>query len=325
MEEREFGRSGLRTSAIGFGTWPIGGTFVKEGYGGVDDREAIAAIRRAVDLGITCFDTAPAYGLGRAEEILAEALGPRRKDVVVVTKCGIPFVPEERRFGRNATYDHIIESAEESLRRLRTDYLDLLLIHWPDEGTPAEETMRALNELHRSGKARYIGVSNFSPEQMADCLRHGPLHAEQVGYNLFDRRREGETFAFCREHGIGIMAYGPLAHGLLTGQFSEETTFGEQDWRAGGKAFGLPIFERENLIRNVRVVEQLKGFAAERGYTVAQLALAWVLRRPEVSVALVGARTAAEIEAALPAAEWRLDEADLATIEGIMQGAAGNG
>ncbi len=251
-------------------------------------REAIAAIRRAVDLGITCFDTAPAYGLGRAEEILAEALGPRRKDVVVVTKCGIPFVPEERRFGRNATYDHIIESAEESLRRLHTDYLDLLLIHWPDEGTPAEETMRALNELHRSGKARYIGVSNFSPEQMADCLRHGPLHAEQVGYNLFDRRREGETFAFCREHGIGIMAYGPLAHGLLTGQFSEETTFGEQDWRAGGKAFGLPIFERENLIRNVRVVEQLKGFAAERGYTVAQLALAWVLRRPEVSVALVG-------------------------------------
>ena len=325
MEEREFGRSGLRTSAIGFGTWPIGGTFVKEGYGGVDDREAIAAIRRAVDLGITCFDTAPAYGLGRAEEILAEALGPRRKDVVVVTKCGIPFVPEERRFGRNATYDHIIKSAEESLRRLRTDYLDLLLIHWPDEGTPAEETMRALNELHRSGKARSIGVSNFSPEQMADCLRHGPLHAEQVGYNLFDRRREGETFAFCREHGIGIMAYGPLAHGLLTGQFSEETTFGEQDWRAGGKAFGLPIFERENLIRNVRVVEQLKGFAAERGYTVAQLALAWVLRRPEVSVALVGARTVAEIEAALPAAEWRLDEADLATIEGIMQGAAGNG
>lgn len=324
MEERSFGKSDLRASAIGFGTWPIGGTFVKEGYGGVDDQEAIAAIRRAVDLGITCFDTAPAYGLGRAEEVLATALGPRRKDVVIVTKCGIPFIPEERRFGRNATYDHILQSAEESLRRLKTDYLDLLLIHWPDEGTPAEETMRALNELRQAGKARYIGVSNFSPQQMADCLQYGPLHAEQVGYNLFDRRREGETFDFCLEHGIGVMAYGPLAHGLLTGAFTAETTFGEQDWRASGKAFGLPIFERENLARNARVVERLQAFAADRGYTVAQLALAWVLRHPAVSVALVGARTVAEIEAALPAVGWKLTAGDLASIEDIMQDAAGN-
>src|SRR5439155_8009766 len=143
--ERNSGAGELRASAIGFGTWPIGGTFVKEGYGGVDDREAIAAIRRAVDLGITCFDTAPAYGLGRAEEILAEALGPRRKDVVVVTKCGIPFIPEERKFGRNATYDHIVESIDESLRRLRFDHVDLKLIHWPDWNTFADETMYRSN------------------------------------------------------------------------------------------------------------------------------------------------------------------------------------
>jgi aryl-alcohol dehydrogenase-like predicted oxidoreductase len=324
MEERNFGGSDLRTSVIGFGTWPIGGTFVKEGYGGVDDQEAIDAIRRAVDLGITCFDTAPAYGLGRAEEILAEALGPRRKDVAVVTKCGIPFIPEERKFGRNATYDHIVESTEESLRRLRSDYVDLMLVHWPDVNTPAEETMRALNHLRESGKARYVGVSNFSPEQMADCLRYGPLHAEQVGYNLFDRRREPETLPFCQEHGIGVMAYGPLAHGLLTGAFTAETTFGERDWRATGQAFGLPIFERENLAKNVAVVERLKAFARERDRTVAQLALAWVLRHPAVSVALVGARNSAEIEAALPAVGWRLSEAELAEIEEIMQGAAGN-
>nr|MBA2276974.1 aldo/keto reductase [Chloroflexia bacterium] len=278
MDERVFGTSGLRTSAIGFGTWPIGGTSVKAGYGGVDDREAVAAIRRAVDLGITCFDTAPAYGLGRAEEVLAEALGPRRQDIIIVTKCGIPYLPEEQRFGRDATYDQIIQSTEESLRRLRTDYLDLLLIHWPDEATPAAETMRALVELRDAGKTRFIGVSNFSPQQMADCLEYGPLHAEQVGYNLFDRRREGETFAFCQEHGIGVMAYGPLAHGLLSGQFTKETTFGERDWRAGETVFGLPLFTRENFGRNVRVVERLKAFAAERGYTVAQLALAWVLR-----------------------------------------------
>lgn len=324
MEERGFGTSGLRTSAIGFGTWPIGGTWDKAGYGGVDDREAIAAIRRAADLGVTCFDTAPAYGLGRAEEVLAEALGARRQDVVIVTKCGIPFLPEEQRFGRDATYGQIIQSAEESLRRLRTDYLDLLLIHWPDEGTPAAETMRALVELRDAGKVRFIGVSNFSPQQMADCLRYGPLHAAQVGYNLFDRRHEGETFAFCQEHGIGVMAYGPLAHGLLAGQFTEETTFGERDWRAGGSIFGLPLFTRENFVRNVRVVERLKAFAAARGYTVAQLALAWVLRHPAVSVALVGARTSAEIETALPALDWHLDESELTAIETIMADAAGN-
>lgn len=323
MDTRTWGNSGLTTSSIGFGTWPIGGTFVKEGYGGVDDREAIAAIRHAIDLGVTCFDTAPAYGLGRAETVLGEALGARRKDVIVVTKCGIPFVEEEGRFGRNATHDHIIASTEESLRNLGTDYIDVLLIHWPDVNTPAEETMRALNGLREAGKIRHAGVSNFSNEQLADCLKYGPLVCNQVGYNLFDRRREAETFAFCQQHGIGIMAYGPLAHGLLTGTFTAETTFGARDWRATGKAFGLPIFEHDNLIKNVAVVDQLKAFAEARGHTVAQLALAWVLRNPAVSIALVGARKADEIETALPAATWHLSDADSATIGQIMAGAAG--
>lgn len=324
MDRRAWGDSGLTTAPIGFGTWPIGGTAVKEGYGGVDDAEAIAAIRRAIDLGVDLFDTAPAYGLGRAEQVLAEALGPRRKEVIVVTKCGIPWSDEEGKFGRNATYDHIIASAEESLRNLRSDYIDILLIHWPDVNTPAAETMRALNDLRAAGKIRHAGVSNFSNEQLADCLQHGPLVCNQVGYNLFDRRREAETFPFCREHGIGIMAYGPLAHGLLTGTFTRETTFGERDWRATGKAFGLPIFERDNLVKNVAVVDELKAFAEGRGHTVAQLALAWVLRHPAVSIALVGARKADEIATALPAADWHLSDDDAATIARIMAGAAGN-
>ena len=324
MDTRAWGTSGLSTSSIGFGTWPIGGTSVKEGYGGVDDQEAIAAIRHAIDLGVTCFDTAPAYGLGRAEQVLAEALGSRRKEVIVVTKCGIPFIEEEGKFGRNATYDAIIASTEESLRHLRSDYIDVLLIHWPDVNTPAEETMRALNELRASGKIRHAGVSNFSNAQLADCLQYGPLVCNQVGYNLFDRRREAETFAFCREHGIGIMAYGPLAHGLLTGAFTQGTTFNAKDWRASGKAFGLPIFEHDNFVRNVAVVDQLEAFAAERGHTVAQLALAWVLRSPDVSIALVGARKADEIETALPAASWHLSDDDAAAIERMMGGAAGN-
>ena len=324
MDTRPWGDSGLSTASIGFGTWPIGGTAVKEGYGGVDDQEAIAAIRHAIDLGVTCFDTAPAYGLGRAEQVLAEALGPRRQDVIVVTKCGIPYSEEEGKFGRNATHDHIIASVEESLRHLRSDYIDVLLIHWPDVNTPAEETMRALNGLRESGKIRHAGVSNFSNEQLADCLHYGPLVCNQVGYNLFDRRREAETFPFCRERGVGIMAYGPLAHGLLTGTFTRETTFGAQDWRASGKAFGLPIFERDNLIKNVAVADGLKAFAEERGRTLPQLALAWVLRESAVSVALVGARKADEIATALPAASWHLSDDDVAAIERLMGGAAGN-
>lgn len=324
MDTRPWGDSGLSTASIGFGTWPIGGTAVKEGYGGVDDQEAIAAIRHAIDLGVTCFDTAPAYGLGRAERVLAEALGPRRQEVIVVTKCGIPYPEEEGKFGRNATHDHIIASVEESLRHLRSDYIDVLLIHWPDVNTPAEETMRALNGLRESGKIRHAGVSNFSNEQLADCLQYGPIVCNQVGYNLFDRRREAETFPFCRERGVGIMAYGPLAHGLLTGTFTRETTFGAQDWRASGKAFGLPIFERDNFIKNVAVADGLKAFAEERGHTLPQLALAWVLRESAVSVALVGARKADEIATALPAASWHLSDDDVAAIERLMGGAAGN-
>lgn len=323
MEYRTFGNTDLKVSAIGFGTWPIGGTYTEQGYGGVDDQEAIAAIRHALDLGITCFDTAPAYGLGRAEGVLAKALGADRSRVVLVTKCGIPFVPEEKKFGRNSTYAHILQSAEESLQRMATDYLDVLLIHWPDPSTPIEETMKAMVDLQKSGKARYVGVSNFSVPQVEQALATCPLAVQQIGYNLFDRRREGEL-PWLREHGVGVMAYGPLAHGLLTGTFTANTTFGEQDWRASGKAFGLPIFEGENFVKNVAVVDQLKSIAKEHGRSVAQLAIAWVLRRAEVTTALIGARKPNEIDDSAHAADLHLSQSDLDRIETIMQGAAGN-
>lgn len=237
MEYRFFGNSNLKVSTVGFGTWPIGGTATAEGYGGVDDAEAIAAIRRALDLGITCFDTAPAYGLGRAETILGKALGADRKNVVVVTKCGIPWDPAQGKFGRNSSYGHIMESTEESLRFLGTDYIDVLLIHWPDPETPLSEPMRALADLQTSGKVRHIGVSNFSTQQVDECLTHTQLVVQQIGYNLFDRRREAEL-SWMREHNVGVMAYGPLAHGLLAGAFTPDTTFAEKDWRASGKALG---------------------------------------------------------------------------------------
>jgi len=258
-----------------------------------------------------------------ADELLARALGAERSRVVIVTKCGIPFVPEEKKFGRNSTYAHIVESAEESLQRMKTNYLDVLLIHWPDPSTPIEETMHALVDLQHSGKVRYVGVSNFSVPQVEQALASCPLAVQQIGYNLFDRRREGEL-PWLREHGIGVMAYGPLAQGLLTGTFTANTTFQEQDWRATGRGFGLPIFERENLIRNVAVVDQLKSLARENGRSVAQLAIAWVLRRSEVTTALIGARKPSEIDDSAHAADWRLSPADLARVEEIMRGAAGS-
>ena len=324
MDYRTFGNSGLKVSTIGFGTWPIGGTATADGYGGVDDAEAIAAIRRGIELGITCFDTAPAYGLGRAETILGKALGADRRNVVVVTKCGIPWSEAEKKFLRNSSYDHIMQSAEESLRCLGSDYIDVLLIHWPDVGTPIAETMRVLEDLKASGKVRYIGVSNFSTEQIEESLTYTQLAVQQIGYNLFDRRREGEL-AWLSEHNVGVMAYGPLAHGLLAGAFTPETTFAEKDWRASGKAFGLPIFEAENFQKNLAVVEELKAIARTHGKTVAQLAQAWVLRRPEVTVALIGARKPSEIEASAQSAGWTLDDSTLAQIGEAMQRAAGNG
>ncbi len=322
MEYRNLGTTDLKVSAIGFGLWPIGGT-TTHGYGTVDDQEAITAIRRALEIGINLFDTAPAYGNGRGEQILAEALGPRRKEAIIVTKCGVPWSEEKQNWLRNSSYEEITQSAEASLKALRTDMIDLLLIHWPDPDRPAEIPMRAFADLKRAGKIRYAGVSNFSIEQIREYLRCGPLVAQQVGYHMFDRRMEPEMLPFCLEQGIGVMAYGSLAHGLLTGTFTADAKFGPKDWRASGYAFGLPIFKGENLARNVAVVERLKAFAQGLGWTMPQLALAWVLRQPAISVALTGARKPAEIEDNARTTEHKLTAQEIAAIEEILKDAAG--
>ncbi len=322
MECRFFGPTDLKVYALGFGLWPIGGV-TSHGYGTVDDDQAKTAIRRALDLGITLFDTAPAYGNGRGEQILAEALGSRRKDAIIVTKCGVPWSDEKKTWVRNSSYEEITTSAEASLRALNTDYLDLLLIHWPDPETPFEIPMRAFADLMAAGKVRYVGVSNFSKEQILECLKYGSLAAHQVGYNMFDRRMEPEMLPFCQEKGIGVMAYGSLAHGLLTGTFTRETTFGEKDWRARGNLFGLPLMAPGNFEKNLEVVEQLKGVARDAGRSVVQLAVAWVLRNPAITVALTGARKPEEIEENALAVDWKLSKAEIDKIEEIMKGAAG--
>ena len=315
MEQRTIGDTDLVTSAIGFGTWEMSTT----AYGEIDVTEASNAVGAAIDAGITLFDTAEVYGPFHSEEILARALGPRRQEITLVTKVGFQFDEDNKNSGRNSKYDHVVSHAEDCLRRLNTDVIDLLLIHWPDHDTPFDETMRALEQLKSDGKIRHYGVSNYTVEMMQECERHGHLSANQVGYNLFDRRMESAVLPYCGETNTGFMAYGSLAFGLLTGAFTPETTFVDWDWRSGGKAFELPLFQREHFLKELKVGERLAEFA--RGYdkSLPQLALAWVLGNPAVSVALVGMRNEQELAENVAAADWRLTDADRTAIDTIFQ------
>src|SRR5262249_48865328 len=197
------------------------------------------------------------------------------------------------------------------------------LIHWPDVDTPIEEAARALNDLIKDGKTRYVGVSNFSADQLRGIREHAPVVANQVGYNLFDRRWERQMFPTALDLGVGVMSYGPMAHGLLTGAFTRDTRFVEWDWRSHGSAFGQALFAPENFPRNVEVADQLKSVAARLGTTLPKLAIAWVLEHPAVAVALSGTRRSDEIEHNVGAVETRFSRDDLDEIDRIMRGAAG--
>ena len=315
MEERQFGKSDLKSSVIGFGGWPMG----KGMYGPIEETKAIAAVHTAMDLGVTLFDTAANYGWGYGEELLGRAIEGRRARVVLVTKGGLRWNPELRKFDPDSNGEYLRECLEGSLKRLQTDYVDLYLIHWPDESRSLEEPMKAFAEFRKEGKIRYGGVSNFNAVQMDECLQHFPIITNQVGYNLFDRRVEKEVLPFIRGHGLGVMAYGSLAHGLLTGTMTPETKFSDDDWRSNGYAFGLPLFDGEYFLRNLRIVDRLKGFAQERGWTVAQMAVGWVLSNNAVTVALTGARNPLEIEENVKAANCKLTPEDNDEIERILK------
>jgi aryl-alcohol dehydrogenase-like predicted oxidoreductase len=318
VQQRKLGNTGLSVSAIGFGCWEMG----NPEYGSSNDNEMIAAVHRAIDLGVTLFDTAPNYGFGGSEEVLGRALGARRKDIILVSKVGITWDPVTHTTKFDGRYSTIERINEESLRRLGTEYLDLVLMHWPDPETPIEETMRALEELRTSGKARHVGVSNFSAYELGAAQKYAPICANEVGYNLFDRRWEHEMFPTAQELGIGIMAYGPMAHGLLTGTLPRQNTFDERDWRRHGNIFGQRLFG-PNLGQNLDVVDKLLTVADRIGTSLPLLALAWVLKNPAVSVALAGCRTPREIEENVRALDVTLDSDALAEIDRIMAGAAG--
>ena len=313
MEYRSFGKTGIQVSAIGFGCWEIGG-----GYGSIEEVQFIHAVHRALDLGVTCFDTAEAYGFGASEKSLAKALGTRRKDAVVVTKFGIGYkeAPNFRDSGRARA----MASIEKSLQNLGTDYVDVYMVHWPDVNTPFEETMRALDDIVKQGKARAVGISNFRLAQIETSMRTRRVDVAQYCWNMFDRRMQKEIFPYCREQNIGVMAYGSLAYGLLTGTFNAQTDFGGDDWRARrGRMGAINLFQHlfgpEYFPKNLKVVEDLKGLAAKYGKTLPQLALRWTLTNPVVSTALVGCRNVSEVDDNLGALGWSISDAEMKVID----------
>ena len=310
MQYRKLGDTGPEVSALGFGGWPMGGAR----YGSIDNDLATAAIGRALDLGVTLFDTAVAYGLGTSESLMGNALQGHWDDIVVVTKTGVVPQPDNPdAFYRDSRPETIKSQCEFSLKALGTDFIDVYLIHWPDFDTPRDETMRAMEDLKAEGKIGHVGVSNFSTSLMDEALAVSPIVANQVGYHMLDRRHADEIIPYCAANGIGVMAYGSLAHGVLTGAFKPDHQFEEGDWRATGIAFGLPLFHPDYLPETLEAVDEVTAAAEHVGLTTPQLALRWVLDEPAISTALVGFRTPAEVDAAVAALE-----ADLP--DGLMSG-----
>jgi aryl-alcohol dehydrogenase-like predicted oxidoreductase len=310
MERVTLGLTGLQVTPIAYGTWQFGGD-----WGTVDEESAIAAIRRAHEFGVNFFDTAQAYGFGVAERLLgwalAEPLRRERDSIVIATKGGLR-IDAEQGLVRDSSPEWLRSGVEESLANLGIDQIDLYQVHWPDPGTPFAETGRALRRLVNEGKIRRIGVSNFSAEQTAELSRSCPVEAMQPPYHLLRREIEDELLPYALEHGLGVLVYGPLAHGLLGGHMSERTTFAEDDWRSVSS-----LFEGEAYRRNLETVGRLAELAAEQGITVSQLAIAWTLAHP----AVVGARGADHLEESVAAAEVQLDAGDMDRIDEIMSDA----
>jgi aryl-alcohol dehydrogenase-like predicted oxidoreductase len=311
MEYRQLGQSDLKVSAIGFGAWGIGGFPFWETEG---ERASIRSIQKGHDLGVNFFDTAPVYGFGVSEELIGEALKPVRDKIILATKCGLKW--DKKALGsikKNATKDSIFQEAEDSLRRLQTDWIDLYQVHWPDVETPQEETMEALLKLQKQGKIRHIGVSNYSVSQMEDCLKKGTLVSLQPEYSLVKRTIEVETTPFCIKNKIGIIAYSPLASGVLTGKYDKNTKF--SDWRSKGI---IGQFTGQGFIDNIAKVEKLRNIANEIGKTCGELAINWAINQPGITTALVGVKNEKQIEENLKSAEWKLDSDRLSTIDEIF-------
>ena len=307
------GMTDLEVSPIAFGTWQLGGE-----WGRFDEDKGVAAIRLARELGVNFFDTAQGYGFGASERVLGKALRDdlvnRREEVAIATKGGLRMTGDG--LVRDSSRDWLRSGVDDSLRALGVDQIDLFQVHWPDPEVPFAEAAGGLQELVDEGKIRHVGVSNFDATQMAEFAQTRPVETLQPPYDLFRREIESEVLPYCTEHDVGVLIYGPLAHGLLTEAMDEQTTFAEDDWRSGA-----PFFTGGEFRRNIEVVRELERFARdELGVSVSRLAIAWTLANPAVQVAIVGARSPRHIGDSVAAAELSLSEADLKRIDRIMAG-----
>ncbi|MGQ9917967.1 MAG: aldo/keto reductase [Bryobacteraceae bacterium] len=314
MQTRRLGNSDLWITPLGIGQWAMGGGGWKFSWGPQDDRASIAAIRAAVEAGWNWVDTAAVYGLGHAEEVLARALDGVSPKPYIFTKCERCWRPDGEIYGclKRAS---ILRECEDSLRRLRVDVIDLYQIHWPEPEEDIEEAWEALLDLKRQGKVRWIGVSNFSLSQLKRLEKYGEITSLQPPYNLLARGIEQEILPYCAEKNIGVIAYSPMHSGLLTGSMTKEriVQLPPDDHRAHRPQFQEPL-----LSRNLQLVEKLRQIGARHGRTPGEVAIAWVLRRPEVTGAIVGLRSPEQLKGVAGAAEFRLSSGEIDEIEAEM-------
>jgi len=317
METRPLGASGLHVTTVGLGTWAIGGGDWKFGWGRQDEDEAIAAVVRAVELGVNWIDTAPVYGAGRSEEVVGRALRQLTADrrPLIATKCG-RINHADGSIEARITPDSIRQECEDSLQRLGVDAIALYQMHWPDPDPDIEAGWQAMAELQRAGKVRHIGVSNFSVEQLDRIAPVAPVESLQPPYNMLRREIETDLLPYCHRQKIGVVAYSPMAKGLLTGKFSSDRAAGldPTDHRSRD-----PNFAQPRLPIHLQLADGLQQIAAQSGRDAAQLAIAWVLRRPEVTSAIVGARRPQQIEQTVAAGDWRLDDSQIVAIDILLE------
>lgn len=317
MRTRPLGNTDLFLTTIGFGAWAIGGGNWEWGWGPQEDRDSINTIQRALDLGINWIDTAAAYGLGHSEEIVGQAIRGRRDPVFVATKCGLAWDdPRSGRVINRLKAASVRSECENSLRRLGVERIDLYQIHWPNPEVDIEEGWTEIARLVEEGKVRYAGVSNFNIDQIKRIQAIHPVASLQPEYSLLERGVEDELLRYCFENKIGVVAYSPMASGLLTGKYTREKVeaLPPEDWRRSRNGY----FQEPELSRNLGLVERLRKIADRSGHSVGQLAVAWVLRRPEVTAAIVGARRPNQIDEIAPAGNWVLTQREIGEIDELL-------
>ena len=321
METRKLGNTDLDLTPVGFGTWAIGGGEWGMGWGPQAKKDSIESILEGLQAGINWIDTAHAYGFGLSEEVVGKAVKEWGQPVILATKCGV--LPDENNFPRRfASRETIIEEVEGSLRRLQVDAIDLYQLHWPEPDENVEEAWQTLLDLKQQGKILWPGVSNYSPSQLARAAALGPISSLQPRYSMLNHQIEEEgQMDWCRENNCGIVCYSPMESGLLTGKVNREwiDSLPENDWRRHKPDHPVAaLLHPPKLEPFLQLVEQLKTIAEPSGHTVSQLAVAWALRRPEVTSAIVGARRKGQIAETVRAAEWSLGQAELDAVTAAL-------